>query len=126
MSFYVLTFLMFPLEEINFKKIVTFTFIMKEAVLKYLKNYYIMGASFFVVWMLFFDKNDFITQFKLKSQLYDMRAQRDFYKEKTGVVEQERKELLEDDALLEKFAREKYWMKKETEDVYIIEETKRK
>ena len=85
-----------------------------------------MGASFFVVWMLFFDKNDFITQFKLKSQLYDMRAQRDFYKEKTGVVEQERKELLEDDALLEKFAREKYWMKKETEDVYIIEETKRK
>lgn len=81
-----------------------------------------MGTAFFVVWMLFFDKNDFITQFRLKSQLYDMRSQRDFYKEQTDIVEQERKELLEDDNLLEKFAREKYWMKKESEDVYIIEE----
>ena len=54
-----------------------------------------------------------------------MRIQRDFYREKTGIVEQERKELLEDNALLEKFAREKYWMKKESEDVYIIEKTKK-
>lgn len=84
-----------------------------------------MGTAFFVVWMLFFDKNDFITQIKLKSQLYDMRSQRDFYKEQTIVVEQERKELLEDNALLEKFAREKYWMKKESEDIYIVEEVKK-
>ena len=84
-----------------------------------------MGASFFVVWMLFFAKNDFITQFKLTSQLNDMREQRDFYKDRTIIVEQERKELLEDDALLEKFAREKYWMKKESEDIYIIEEVKK-
>ena len=99
----------------------TFDLIMKEIALKYLKNYYIMGTFLFVVWMLFFDKNDFVTQFKLKSQLNDMRSQRDFYKEQTDIVEQERKELLEDDALLEKFAREKYWMKKESEDIYIIE-----
>jgi len=98
---------------------------MKEIILKYLKNYYMLAAAFFVVWMLFFDKNDFITQIKLKSQLHDMRSQRDFYKEKTNIVEQERKELLEDDALLEKFAREKYWMKKESEDIYIIEEVKK-
>ena len=84
-----------------------------------------MGIALFVVWMLFFDKNDFITQFKLKSQLHDMRSQRDFYKEQTKVVEQERKELLEDDDLLEKFAREKYWMKKESEDIYIIEEVEK-
>ena len=95
---------------------------MKEQILKYLKNYYIVTSVFFVVWMLFFDKNDFITQIKLKSQLSEMREQRDFYKERTGVVEQERKELLEDASLLEKFAREKYWMKKESEDIYIIEE----
>ena len=98
---------------------------MKEIALKYLKNYYIVVTAFFIAWMLFFDKNDFITQFKLKAQLSDMRSQRDFYKEKTKVVEQERKELLEDDALLEKFAREKYWMKKETEDIYIIEEVEK-
>ena len=96
--------------------------LMKDLVLKYLKNYYLVAAAAFVIWMLFFDKNDFITQFKLKSQLKDMREQRDFYKDRTSIVEQERKELLEDEALLEKFAREKYWMKKENEDVYIIEE----
>ena len=94
---------------------------MKEVIIKYLKNYYILATTFFMVWMLFFDKNDFITQFKLKSQLNEMRSQRDFYKERTKIVEQERKELVEDEALLEKFAREKYWMKKESEDIYIIE-----
>ena len=81
-----------------------------------------MAIAIFGVWMLFFDKNDFITQIKLKSQLREMREQRDFYKEKTTLVEQDRKELMENDALLEKFAREKYWMKKESEDIYIIEE----
>ena len=94
---------------------------MQDQLLKYLKNYYLVALAFFIVWMLFFDKNDFITQFKLKSQLIDMRAQRDFYKEKTLTVEQERKELIENKDLLEKFAREKYWMKKEQEDIYIIE-----
>ena len=98
---------------------------MKEQILKYLKNYYIVTTVFFVVWVLFFDKNDFITQFKLKSQLNEMRQQRDFYKERTIVVEQEREELLENEALLEKFAREKYWMKKESEDVYIVEKVKK-
>ena len=95
---------------------------MKETILSYLKNYYVIALVCFLVWMVFFDKNDFITQIKLKSQLHEMRDQRDFYKEKTKQVEQERKELMENDALLEKFAREKYWMKKESEDVYIIEE----
>lgn len=95
---------------------------MKNFILKYIKNYYIIIAAFFVVWMLFFDKNDFITQLKLKSQLKEMRDQRDFYKEKTQIVERERQELLEDAQLLEKFAREKYWMKKESEDIFIIEE----
>lgn len=97
---------------------------MKNNGLKYLKNYYFVTGGIFVVWMLFFDKNDLLTQFHLKSQLNDMVAQRDFYKEKTDVVEQERNELLHNNKLLEKFAREKYWMKKETEDVYIIEKTR--
>lgn len=97
---------------------------MKEYILKYIKNYYLVVFVLFFVWMLFFDKNDFITQIKLKSQLSEMRAQRDFYKERTLIVEQERKELLEDASLLEKFAREKYWMKKEKEDIYIIEKQK--
>lgn len=96
---------------------------MKDTVIKYLRNYYLVVGSFFIVWMLFFDKNDLLTQFHLKSQLNDMIAQRDFYKEKTDIVEQERNELLHNNKLLEKFAREKYWMKKETEDVYIIETT---
>lgn len=94
---------------------------MKEKILKYVKNYYVTATAFFVIWMLFFDKNNFITQIELKSELEDMREQRDFYKEKTDIVEQERKQLLENEVLLEKFAREKYWMKKETEDIYIIE-----
>ncbi len=51
-----------------------------------------------------------------------MEEEKSYYEEKVKEVEQDRKELMGNDELLEKFAREKYLMKKKTEDVYVIEE----
>ena len=87
----------------------------------FLKNYYIVIGCIFVVWVLFFDRNDIITHFKLGSRLNKLEDQKQFYTDKIKVVEKNREELDTDDELLEKFAREKYLMKKETEDLYIIE-----
>lgn len=72
--------------------------------------------------MLFIDANDVITQFKLKQQLERLEDEKAYYLQKIEEVKKDREELLSNDALLEKFAREKYFMKKKTEDLFVIVE----
>lgn len=91
---------------------------------KFTKNFYFLFSFFFLIWMLFIDANDLITQFKLKQQLETLENEKAYYQEKIGEVKKDREELLSNDALLEKFAREKYLMKKETEDLFIVVEEK--
>lgn len=86
----------------------------------YTRNFYFLFSCFFVVWMLFLDSNDVFTQLRLRSKLRDLEAQKEYYQEKIEEVKKDREELLSDSELLEKFARERYMMKKPTEDLYII------
>lgn len=72
--------------------------------------------------MLFIDANDLITQFKLNQQRKNLESEKAYFQEKIVEVRKEREELLSNDKLLEKFAREKYLMKKPSEDLYIIVE----
>ena len=70
--------------------------------------------------MLFIDANDFVSQYQLSNKLSTLEEERNYYFEKIETVKKDREELLSNDKLLEKFAREKYFMKKESEDVYIL------
>ena len=88
----------------------------------FLRNFYTIFAVFFLVWMLAFDSNDLINQIKLSRKLSTLKSQKEYYLEKIEEVKQDREELLSNTELLEKFAREKYLMKKDTEDLYIIVE----
>ncbi len=85
------------------------------------RNFYFVTALAFFVWMLFFDANDFISQWRMGSKKDDLEEVKEFYEEKIAEVKQDREELFSSPELLEKFAREKYLMKKPGEDVYIIE-----
>ena len=89
---------------------------------KILTNFYFLVSVFFIVWMTFIDSNDFYTQFRLRSKLREMEKERGYYEQQIEQVNLEREALLNDNELLEKFAREKYFMKKETEDVFIVVE----
>ncbi|CAN5610046.1 septum formation initiator family protein [soil metagenome] len=89
---------------------------------RYAKNFYFLFGAFFLVWMIFIDSNDFYTQFKLRKKLSDLDNEKEYYLEKIKEVEKDREELLSNQQLLEKFAREKYLMKKDSEDLYIIVE----
>jgi cell division protein FtsB len=62
------------------------------------------------------------TQWRLTKQLWELEDQKEFYKQKKIQIQQERKELFGNPDLLEKFAREKYLMKKPTEDLYVVVE----
>jgi cell division protein FtsB len=58
----------------------------------------------------------------MSSKLRSLDREKEFYQEKRADVEKDRTELLTNKELLEKFAREKYLMKKDNEDLYVIEE----
>lgn len=87
----------------------------------FLRNFYVLGSIFFVTWMIFFDSNDWISRYKLSAKLRQLENERDYYLEKIEEVKQDQTELMGNKELLEKFAREKYFMKKETEDLFIIQ-----
>jgi cell division protein FtsB len=86
------------------------------------RNFYFITSVSFLAWMMFLDSNDFISRFKITSKLRSLEAEKEFYMEKISEVEKDRKELMTNKELLEKFAREKYLMKKESEDLFIIQE----
>jgi cell division protein DivIC len=86
------------------------------------RNFYFVTGVCFLVWMLFLDSNDLISRFKLGSKLRNLNNEKEYYQAKIADVEKDREELMTNKELLEKFAREKYLMKKETEDIFIIQE----
>lgn len=86
------------------------------------RNFYIVTGLCFLMWMLFLDSNDLISRFKLGSKLRNLNNEKEYYQAKIADVEKDREELMTNKELLEKFAREKYLMKKETEDIFIIQE----
>lgn len=89
---------------------------------KPLKNFYILLGTFFLVWMLFIDSNDFVSQYRLTRELNSLKSQKEYYKDKKVEVIKNREELSTNQRLLEKFARENYLMKKPSEDIYVIVE----
>lgn len=88
-------------------------------------NFYIIIGVVFLVWLTFFDSNDLYTQLKQTAKLKGLEDEKGFYIEKIAEVKADREELLSDDELLEKFARENYLMKKPQEDIYVIVENEK-
>lgn len=89
---------------------------------KAFRNFYIVTGGIFLVWMLVLDSNDFVSRYKLSAKLSSLEGQREYYTEKIKEVEKDHQELMGTRELLEKFAREKYLMKKNTEDIFVVVE----
>jgi cell division protein FtsB len=70
--------------------------------------------------MLFFDQHDIISQVKLRSELHKLQDDKQYYKDEVSGTKSDLDDLLTNPSRLEKFAREKYLMKREDEDVFII------
>lgn len=91
---------------------------------KFATNFYFLVSVFFFFWMVFIDSNDLYSQYRLKKKLGELEKEKVFFERQIEEVKHEREALLNNDELLEKFAREKYLMKKKTEDIYVIVESK--
>jgi cell division protein FtsB len=87
-----------------------------------LRNKYLIALMVVFVWMLFFDKNNIIQQWRLQKQLHELRSDKQYYLEEIKRDSTDLRMLQDDPEALEKYAREKYLMKKENEDIYIVPE----
>jgi cell division protein DivIC len=72
------------------------------------------------IWMLFFDANDIFTQIRMYRELARLEGERVYYVEKLKALEKERMEVMGNKKLIEKFAREKYLMKKPKEEIFVL------
>jgi cell division protein DivIC len=105
----------------------SFTFItMKKAkeiamkVYPYVRNKFIFTSLIFLVWMTFFDENSFISNVKNQIKLAELEAEKEHYVKEITESTADLKLLQNDKELLEKFARERYLMKKEDEDIFVF------
>ena len=86
------------------------------------RNFYFVSLAIFFAWMLLLDSINLVARYQLGSKLNALEDEKEYYEEKIQEVKKDRSELFGDRESIEKFAREKYLMKKESEDIYIIVE----
>lgn len=85
-----------------------------------LRNKYFYTVLAFVIWMLFFDQNRMSSQYKLRNNLKTLEAQKAYYEHEIEQQTALSRALAADTLLLERFAREKYLMKRDNEVVYLV------
>lgn len=96
---------------------------MLKKILNIVLNKYLLTTVAFIVWLVFFDSNNMIMQQGLKAKLQELQVEKKFYLDEIRRDSILTRHLQTDTAALEKFAREKYLMKKEGEDIYLVIDT---
>ncbi len=91
-----------------------------KRLLELLRNKYFIAIVAFTVWMLFFDRNDILAQYEYRAEVNKLQNEKDFYVKEIAKVKKDLTELDSNLSTAEKFAREKYFMKKDNEDVFVI------
>ena len=87
---------------------------------RFFTNKYLITGIAFVLWMLFFDRNDITLQLKRVNELKKLQASEKVMDKQITDTKQELSLLKTNPETLEKYAREKYMMKKDNEDLFVI------
>lgn len=88
----------------------------------WLKNKYFLSAAAFIAWILFFDPRDVFTQIEHHKELKELQESKAWYQKEIAKESAEAEQLKTNPATVEKYAREKYLMKRENEDLFVIPE----
>lgn len=87
---------------------------------KIIVNKYFIVVVFFLVWMTFFDRYNLRNLSDYQNELNELRTKKEYYVEQIEQNTFTQKALKNDMRYLEKFAREKYLMKRDNEDIFLI------
>jgi len=93
---------------------------MFRKIFKRINNKYFYAGVLFIVWVFFFDNNNLISRYKANKTLNDARRQKEFYNSEIKRDLQTIDELLHDSAAIERFGREQYLMKRDSEDIFLV------
>lgn len=87
---------------------------------KFVINKYVLVALLFLIWMLFLDNYSYLDHRILNKEINELEDNKRYYKDE---IKRDNKQIkkLKNPAQIEKYAREKYYMKRENEDIYIVE-----
>lgn len=95
---------------------------MNKKLQKILLNKYLIVLTVFAVFVTFFDEHSLIHRYHTFRKINNMENELKFYQDEIKATKQKKIELQSSDKNLEKFAREHYFMKKKSEDIFIINE----
>jgi cell division protein FtsB len=94
-----------------------------KGIFRIISNKYFIAVTVFAVLMLFVDRNDIFVQRQRKKQLDDLLARKKFYEAEIEKTKKSLSGLSDNSSSLEKYARENYLMKKDNEDIFIVDST---
>ncbi len=95
-----------------------------KAILLKLSNFYVIVGTLALVWMIFFDRYNLVERLETQLRISELRADLSFFKAERDRIELTKNMLESDLGELERFARERYMMKKKNEDLFLIEPKK--
>ncbi len=87
-----------------------------------LSNKYLIALAVFAVIILFTDHNNLFEQWDRKKELKELQTKKTYYQEEIEKTKRELTDLSNNPAALEKYAREKFYMKRDNEDLFIVED----
>lgn len=90
-----------------------------KLVFRLLANKYILALVAFCVWMAFFDARDIFSQMSRRKELQQLNTKVDYYEQQIELTKDELKNLKDNHQAMEKYAREKYFMKKDNEEIFV-------
>lgn len=91
-----------------------------KKLIKILKNKYVLTALIFIIWLSFFDSYSLIKRYSVNKKLNQLKADKKYYLDEIHNDSIALRQLQSGDENLEKFAREHYLMKKDSEDIFIV------
>ncbi|UUV21579.1 FtsB family cell division protein [Paenimyroides aestuarii] len=97
--------------------------LVKYPFLKWATNRFVLVTLFFIVWLLFFDTYAFYDHQTIDNEIEKLEENRDYFQAEINSDDKNIKKLYRQEEV-ERYAREKYYMKRENEDIYIIDSDK--
>ncbi|HEY2722184.1 MAG TPA: septum formation initiator family protein [Chitinophagaceae bacterium] len=91
----------------------------------WLRNKFFIAFTAFTVWMLFFDEKDVFTGRHHRQELTELQESKKYYTEQINKEKTILESLKNNPSTLEKYAREKYYMKRDNEDLFLIPEAQK-
>jgi cell division protein DivIC len=95
---------------------------MLEKIPPIFKNKYVLVLTAALVWFMFFDKNNVVQHYRISKEIKELRQEKEYYRLEITLDSLEVEMLKNDQQELERYARERYLMKKKDEDIFIVNE----